>query len=453
MLNLASDLQKFVRNAEAQRVVVALSGGVDSMVLLHVAATLSTPVTAVHVNHGLSPHADQWQQFCEDQCRLLGVDCLSRRVQVESRGYGIEASARRQRYAALAAVLQPGDVLLTAHHRQDQTETFFLRLLRGAGGRGLSAMAPIRPLGQGMLGRPWLTVDKSMLQDYAREHCLSWVDDESNRQTCYDRNFLRSAVLPQLSDRWPDIGARIGQTTVLLREADNLLQEYGLQELAAMARRRERLGESLAIPPLLELSPARRNNALRAWLHLQGYRSPAHSGFVQVPDLCRARDDANPVLLWGDCELRRYRQRLYCLPGGILASAPGPAVASWNVQHALRLADGSVLSATSSCAGLRADRAYQIAFRQSGVQPALSKLERLRARPHDRHHSQRLKKLLQEYALEPWLRDRVPLLWEGDQLAAVGDLWVERDYFVSSTATDVAATGPGMQLTWGWQTD
>ncbi len=453
MLNLASDLQKFVRDAEARRVVIALSGGVDSMVLLHVAATLPLPVTAIHVNHGLSPRADQWQQFCEDQCQRLDIVCLSRRVEVENRGYGIEDSARRQRYGAVAAVLQPGDMVLTAHHRQDQAETFFLRLLRGAGLRGLSAMAPIRPLGQGMLGRPWLHVDKSILQDYARVHQLSWVEDESNTQTRYDRNFLRSAVLPLLRDRWPDIGARIGQTAGLLREADNLLQEYGLQELAVMARRRERLGESLAITPLLALSAARRNHALRTWLHLQAYRSPAYSCFDQVPDLCMARDDANPVLIWGDCELRRFRQRLFCLPAGVLATGPGPALASWNGQGALQLADGSVLSARSSAAGLRADRSYRISFRYAGGQQAGAPQGRLRAQPHNRHRSQRLKKLLQEYALEPWLRDRVPLLWDGDQLAAVGDLWVERGYYVSPAATGATATGPGIQLAWGWQTD
>src|SRR5690606_24689067 len=120
-----------------------------------------------------------------DQCRRLDVVCLSRVVQVENEGYGIEASARRQRYAELAALLQPGDLVLTAHHRQDQTETFFLRLLRGAGWRGLSAMTPLRRMGQGMLGRPWLHVDKVDLEVYARAHHLNWVEDESNRQTRY----------------------------------------------------------------------------------------------------------------------------------------------------------------------------------------------------------------------------------------------------------------------------
>lgn len=448
MLDLASDLRKFVLNTGANRLVVALSGGVDSMVLLHVASTLSLPVIAAHVNHRLSPQADHWQQFCEVQCSLLGIACHSRRIQVENQGYGIEAAARRQRYDVLATLLQPGDMLLTAHHRQDQTETFFLRLMRGAGWRGLSAMAPLRPLGQGTLGRPWLDVNKANLQEYARIHQLTWVEDESNQQTCYDRNFLRSAVLPHLSGRWPDLDIRVGQAAQLLHEADSLLQEYGVQELAGMARRCERLGESLAIQPLLGLSPARRNNAMRAWLRNQGYRPPTRRCFDQVSELCNAGIDRNPVLTWGDCELRRYRQRLYCLPAGQLVRSPGSAAGEWNGQHQLRLADGSVLSALPSSAGLRADCCYQINFRQEGDGQG-----RLRAQPHDRHHSQRLKKLLQEYALEPWLRDRVPLLWDGERLAAVGDLWVEKDYFVSRADPDSVAPTPGMQLAWGWQID
>src|SRR5690606_5912981 len=170
-------------------------------------------------------------------------------------------------------------------------------------------------------------------------------------------------------------------------------------------------------------------------------------------DLCGARVDANPVLAWGDCELRRYRQRLYCLPAGVLATIPGQGVAYWNGQEAFRLDDGSVLSASLFLEGLRADRPYRIGFRQPdpghpGVRP-----ENIRAQPHDRHHSQRLKKLLQEYALEPWLRNRVPLLWDGDHLAAVGDLWVEQGYFISRTVTDDAVAAAGMRLAWGWQID
>jgi tRNA(Ile)-lysidine synthase len=424
MISLPQLIHQFVNDLTGvRRVVLAVSGGVDSMVLLHatVGAQLPQPLLVVHVNHQLSPFAATWQAQVRDCCDSLGVDCVSMTVHVKAEGAGLEEAARQARYQAIERHLHPGDLVLMAHHQQDQVETFFLRLTRGAGVRGLAGMAPLRDWGFARLGRPFLTIDRTVIDAYARHHGLSWVEDESNANEHFDRNFLRLNVIPLLRRRWPKMPSQVGQAMDWLRESDNLLNEFADADLLHCHPRRERLGVSMEMAPLLRWSAPRRHNLLRRWLALHGYRSPSRKRLAELDSLFTARQDQNPLLYWGDCELRRYRERVYCLPAGW--QQPSPAPQSCATDESLMLGNSRVewISASS---GLRPGN-YKVVVRDLAPHAQ-------RAHPMGRVHSQSLKKLLQEYGLEPWLRDQVPLIFQNERLVAVGDLWIEKSAAVES---------------------
>ena len=401
---------------------VALSGGVDSVVLLHALRQLGFPVRALHINHGLSASADHWQRFCESLCREWGVACYAERVAVVNGGGGIEEAARQARYRVFEQQLSVGDALLTAHHRDDQAETLLLRLMRGAGPKGLGAMAEVRPLGQGRLLRPLLGVSRQQLEAYARDHRLQWVEDESNRDTDFDRNFLRHEIMPLLEARWPEFGERWQQSAELCRDTQQLADILAEQDLQGADMRAERLGHSLALAPLQRLTPARRGQLLRLWLSRLGGDMPERAHLAEVEQqLIAPRPDSEAQVSWGNVCLRHFRGRLYRLPSRQQSSGKaGTEVAlSWTTNNGLSLPDGGSLGAerlvadASDCL-LRLSAQVQVRWRRGGE----------RCKPVGRRHSQVLKKLLQEYELEPWLRNRVPLVYIDNQLAAVGDLWV-----------------------------
>ncbi|PCO04623.1 tRNA lysidine(34) synthetase TilS [Microbulbifer flavimaris] len=386
---------------------MALSGGLDSTVLLHLLSAEGEPVSAVHVHHGLSPNADEWADHCAELADSLGIPLVTRQVVVEASA-GLEAAARDARYGVFDQLLEPGDQLLLAHHGDDQVETFFLRLLRGAGPQGLSGMRSCRSLGRGTLLRPLLNVARSELESYAREHELSWVEDESNRDLRFDRNYLRTRVLPLLSDRWP-LRHRVQRAARNLEESAVLLRELAKSDLSDCRRRPERLGESIALELFLALRPERQRNLLRSWAESLGGAWPSALQLAELDQqLASAEADRQPAVPLGRMVARRFRDRLFLTPA--LPELPGSFSVMWDGQSVLQLAG-------RGCLGRLPDwpaALYRVTFRRGGE----------RARPLERQHSQTLKKLMQEYGLEPWLRDRVPLIFEGERLLAVGDLFL-----------------------------
>ncbi|WP_404940808.1 tRNA lysidine(34) synthetase TilS [Pseudomonas chlororaphis] len=252
---------------------IAFSGGLDSTVLLHLLAQLRQrhrlpPLTAIHVHHGLQAAADAWPEHCRTQCEALGVPLQIVAVQVQP-GASLERAAREARYAAFEEAAGGNELLLTAQHRDDQAETLLFRLLRGAGVRGLSAMPASRALGQGHLLRPLLDVSRDELERYARDHQLHWIDDPSNQDRQFSRNYLRHQVFPLLTARWPQAASSMARSAAHLREARELLDELAIIDLraAALGVEFEWLGlPSLALAPLVGLSEARQRNALSHWL-------------------------------------------------------------------------------------------------------------------------------------------------------------------------------------------
>lgn len=400
---------------------VAYSGGLDSSVLAHGLSARLPSVRLVHINHQLSPLAGQWQSHCERTARHWGLTLETVAVDVSPDGGGVEEAARQARFRAFASVLGPGDILLTAHHADDQAETLLFRAVRGSGLTGLSGVPPERSLtlengGEALLLRPLLPVPRSQILAYARGQGLEWVEDDSNSDTRFDRNFLRTHCLPVLEDRWPGAGERMALSAGLLRQSLEVLERYLAVDLARCKPRDERLGSSLSITALKALAGDLQPLILRQWIAGLAMVPP---GPVQLGELFKildADEDTQPAVDWGDgdrgCSIRRYRQRLYALPR---RSVPEPQELSWDLQSPLPLADGSQLLARPADTGLPPGQ-YRVRFRQGGE----------RCQPEDRARSQTLKKLLQEYALEPWLRDRVPLVYRDSELVAVGDLWLQQ---------------------------
>lgn len=424
-----------------QRLWVGFSGGLDSCVLLHALASLKLPVSlcALHINHQLSPNAQDWQQHCAAVAAELGVNFFAERVTVERTGRGLEEAARAARYAAFVRHIQTDECLVTAHHADDQAETLLLRLLRGAGPRGLAAMSPRRPLGVGYLLRPMLEFTREELEYYAQVHKLRWVEDESNRDTDYDRNFLRQSVLPLLRQRWPQLRRRFIHTAELCAENEWLLMEIAAEDLATADVRPERLGQSINLETISQWSVSRRHNLLRQWLRAQDLETPERTQLAQVEQqLITGRADAEAAVNWGKVVLHRYRGRLYVVPAAALYRYGAAAIVTVGTGDMdTLLPDGGHLrfeyvERVSGAGYLRADLPdLSLRWRQGGE----------RCQPEGRAHSQTLKKLLQEYALEPWWREQLPLIYCGEQLAAAGDLWICKGFSASPGQ-------PGYRLSW-----
>lgn len=399
------------------RFAVALSGGLDSTVLLHAShAALRQrepgALRAIHINHGLSPHADAWEAHCRAQCAALGIALHVERVQIRREdGASLENLARQQRYAAFESQLGDGDILLMAHHLDDQAETFLLRTLRGAGPRGLAAIPARRALGKGLLLRPLLGCTHASLQSWALSRHLQWVEDESNASLKHDRNYCRHEVLPRLEARWPSYRESWLRSAQLAQDADELNDA-----LAQLDFEQVRTGSLTVLDTdrLQALSSARQRNVLRYWLQLAGAPDPGWNVLTHiVSELLSASPDAQPELRWREAGLsvvvRRHKGCLYLQK--LMQSIATSAQYEWNPQDTLHLpSNGCVYALALEGQGLRVPEGAQISlrYRQGGE---VCRLAGRRSRP--------LKKILQDANIPPWLRERIPLVHVGDELVCI----------------------------------
>ena len=391
---------------------VAFSGGLDSTVLLHLLADLAQHhrfprLAAVHVHHGLQAAADAWPEHCQALCDALGVPLQVIHVQVLA-GASLERAARAARYGAFERLTASNELLLTAQHRDDQAETLMFRLLRGAGVRGLSAMPPVRPLGDGHLLRPLLDVSRAELESYAVEHQLSWVEDPSNADHQYSRNYLRQQVMPVLMARWPQAVLSMSRSAAHLSEARGLLDELAIMDLDAVQGASDwpwLALPSLPLAPLLPLSTARQRNALSHWLSRFG-RLPDTDHWRGWDNLRDAGSEGRPVWRLADGELHRAAGRIWWLSGVWLQPVDGRL--QWlDPQKPLPLPDNGQVSFL----GPAPTGSLHIRYRQGG------EIMHLAGRGH-----RDLKRLLNESGLPGFVRGRLPLLYQDDRLLAVANL-------------------------------
>jgi len=394
---------------------VGFSGGLDSAVLLHLLAAWrrrrsgAPPLSAVHVDHGLQPSSAEWPAHCARVCDAVGVPLLQRTAIVCRSG---EAGAREARYRVFADVLAEGGVLFLAHHQDDQVETFFLRLLRGAGAEGLAAMPERRALGRGLLVRPLLDRPRAALEDYARCRGLDVVEDPTNLDTGIDRNFLRAEVLPLIASRWPAYRRTVSRAAGHMATTVDLLR--GTLDLPPTLY--SSAGDpGLALAALTESTVAIAARRLRDWLRLARCQAPDRASLDEfLRQLRQASPDAAPRLDAGSYSLQRYGEAVYLLPD-FPCNAPVRPVPLAAGQSVTVPGVGEVsLVAAPEGVYLGPGDAPHLQWRRGGE----------RCRLPGRRGRISLKNYLRERELPPWWRDRVPLLYLGDELLAVADLAV-----------------------------
>ena len=418
-LNADSALSPWMESiVSAPQILVGLSGGLDSVVLLALLCEHIDPqrICALHINHGLSPNADLWQALAAEHCDQIGVLFHAEKVEVRSSGEGIEAAARHARYAVFERLLEPEGLLFLAHHADDQIETVLYRLLRGSGPKGLSGMPNRRSIGAGTLIRPLLPWRKSELQRCAQQRNLQWIEDESNADNSFDRNYLRNKVIPNIALKWPDYAQSLQRSAQLGSDAEELSKALAGEDILGLDPRVERAGWSISIESLQSVSLLRQRNILRHWSGFNNLPMPGPKIIDEILEsVISARRDAEPKVVWQSQRWARFQGRLYMLREQAF-QAHSELSLQWDMQSPLVLAAGGLLCTEETMGrGLSAEiSSVQIRYRQGGE----------RCKPVGRAHSNSLKKLLQAYGLQPWWRDRIPLLYVQDKLVAVGDLWV-----------------------------
>lgn len=425
--SINESLHDFVADAP---LCVALSGGMDSVVLLHCLLSLKkfSSIRALHINHQLSDNANSWQRHCESLCAHLEVPLTSIVVDVRSElganQEGLENAARNCRYQAFEENIGSGETLLLGHHADDQYETMLLRLMRGAGVRGLSAIPISRALGQGVLVRPLLAIARQQLLDYAQNSQLSWIEDESNQNSQYDRNFCRNEVLPLLATRWPSYRSSWAKSSQLLGEADELMQALAEIDIAAAATEEVAV---LNLGTLHLLSPARLRNTIRYWLLGLGQGDIGWRKLNAIVDAFAATQKNTRVLLeTTDLRLIVHAGYLHALPPKQVLMEQ---CLSWSLdqEECVLPGNGSLrLTPSGNKPTMSIDRArmehVQIRYRQGGEEL------KLLGRP-----TKSLKKLLQEANIKPWLRECIPLVFVADQLAFVPGIGVAENYASGTT--------------------
>ncbi len=416
---LFTRLSQLLRGFPDVSLCVALSGGVDSSALL---TALATPrrarprLRAIHVDHGLHPNSGLWSAHCRTLARGLKVplEVVATRVE-RARGESLEAAARTARYALLEANLSAGEVLLTAHHEDDQLETVLLQLFRGSGVAGIAAMPEITAFGRGILARPLLGCARSQLEEWARAKRVAWVEDDTNADEGLDRNYLRRRVLPLLRERWPGIASSVGRSARHAARAQKLLDEVARRDIERAAD-----GDGLAASALRALSPDRRRNAVRFWIARSGFTVPDTRRLDEIcGPLLQARPDANPRVSWGDLVLRRERGRL-SISNVRRTSGSGALEWNWIARTTCDLPDaGGQLELSQDLRGpldLDALPTLLTVRTRSGGE---------RLRPRRGGPTRALKSLLQEAHVPPGERARLPLVCSGGRVLAVADLWLD----------------------------
>lgn len=422
---------------------VAFSGGLDSCVLLSLAHALQQRAAAdhpgsghfapfalyaIHVNHGLSPHAGDWEAFCRERCDALGIELIVEDVRIDrSIGPSLENLAREQRYAVFHRHLQAGHGLLMAHHLDDQSETFLLRALRGAGPRGLGAMPARRPLGQGWLLRPLLGCPRAELERYARQQHLRWIEDESNHSIDFDRNYLRHEVLPRIESRWPAYRHNWQRSAALAADAEELLAQLAELDLADIPHSTQAGSLTLGCNALSKRDPSRQMNVLRQWLRRSGVPEPGYHLLQQiVREMIPAGADAQPQVSWHVAQqsflMRRHQGVLHLTTVLPDPPADGDEIPLTPGRPASLPGNGTVTLTLGDHALPRAVQRFTVRYRCGGES---LRLQGRRHRP--------LKKILQESALPPWQRERLPLLFADDELVAIAGIGVAEGWDVQFT--------------------
>lgn len=449
-----TDFQDILRHqlslSSGSKVVVAFSGGLDSHVLLHILSRIATDypisLSAIHIDHCLQEESGQWAAHCQQVCDGLDVPLVIRRVDIiQQRGMSLEAQARDARYAAIADELPAGGVCMTAQHLDDQSETVLLQLLRGAGVHGLAAMPMDKPFNNGKLMRPLLNYSRKALQQYAGQHDLQWVEDPSNRDNRFDRNYLRNVVIPLLQKRWPGFNRSLSRSSRHAASARLLIDEQASSDLQSCFV----VSNEFTLPAiayldmnsLRKLSPVHQQNTLRYWVRMHELPMPGDDRLQTLLGLIEKSSPSGSIDWQGGA---------FCLDGDTLwlctepvGDVPAPVDCDWDLSGEL-LIQGTQLQLSAIA---RADEGLSArAIGDTGVQVRFRRGQEV-CRMSGEHGTKALKKVLQDLAVPPWQRKLMPLIYLDDELVAIPAVWTNPHYlpakgekgYLFSLATSVAA--------------
>lgn len=428
MLNEATLIK--IRQSRARRLIVGFSGGMDSHVLLHalVRSEVSIPIHALHVNHGLSPRADAWQQHCAAICTGLGIEFTAINVQVDA-GSGMEARARDARYGAFARFLEPRDLLLLAHHADDQIETVLLTLLRGGNRPGVSGMPAERAIGKARLQRPLLDIERRVIERYAVQQNLSWIEDQSNKDTGMNRNYLRHRVLPAIRERWPDMAKTLRKKLTRDDEFFQLLDDIGSNDIVAISAGRG----AISVIGLAALDSARRKNVVRYWAASFNLPLPGDGALSGLSLMLNAADGAAPLINWLSVCLRRFGEVIFLTSE--LVAFDASIRFSFDDRPVIETGAGKLTVSHVKGRGVVLGDLHEVSvrFRCGG--------ERIRV-----GRNRTLKNIFQAAGVPVWLRDRLPLIFQGEELVAIAGLPAFDVAMCVASASEAQPTETGVQF-------
>ena len=367
-----------------KNIVIALSGGIDSVVLLHfLNSHYPGNIRAVHINHNLSKHSKDWSLFCKELCHKQDIEFKSIDINIKTSS-NIEENARKKRYNSLKSELSKNEVLCTAHHQEDQSETFLLQLFRGSGVAGLASMPKMKSFADAFLYRPFLNISKQLIVDYATKYNLDWVEDDSNINLNFKRNLLRLEFIPKLESGFEGVIKNISRSAYHQSEALKLindLAEIDIEKFNLV------INHKIQVLPLTELPERRVANVLSYYIAQRGFLMPSNKVLTELISVLRAKDDAKVILKWHLYEVRRYDNELYFF-------------------------DGEPDRSNEDCPlfnKLKDQTNFTIRFRQDGQ----------RVRLKGKKHSSSLKKILQSANIPPWERDKLRMYYINDTLVGM----------------------------------
>ncbi|MCS6235965.1 tRNA lysidine(34) synthetase TilS [Shewanella baltica] len=455
--NLSEHIRAFLTAqslAPRCKLVLAYSGGVDSEVLAFGLSQFARQhpefsYQLVHVHHGLSDNADSWAQHCLERGQHYGLPVTVERVTV-NRGprLSLEAEARKVRYQAIERHLSANDVLLTAHHEDDQLETILLALKRGQGPKGLAAMGQVQALAQGRQLRPLLDISREQIEAYAKQQGLVHIEDESNQDDKYDRNFLRLEIIPRLKARWPSIATTASRSAALCAEQQATLDVQVSERLPLWLIQAPYHTQSVfKLDGFAEQSADWQALLLRGFIESQGFALPSKVQLNQIiAQLLTAKDDAKVHIRVGECEIRRFANQVYLFKYQTRMRNVKPA--SWTfpsqllnplVQGLITQLDVTQLDVTS--AEVTCGEPIRLSASKQGPRARFPRPDEVvsvryqlagqcRCHPHSRGKGRELKKLWQEFGVPPWVREKIGFVFYNEQLVMAIGLWVEKSFIV-----------------------
>ena len=419
--NLNELITNEIASLGVAKFTIALSGGVDSMVLLDLlskAKRSSDVIKAIHINHNLHESSKEWVNFVKDACKKYKLPLIIESINPKQEGFGLEAEAREQRYKKFKEIILDNECLLTAHHLDDQIETTLFRIFRGTGLDGLRSIRKKAKFGKGLLCRPLINIPREAIEHYAKLNDIKWIEDPSNKNIDFDRNYLRNNIVPSIKKRWPNAQKTITRLSSLAENNQKLLHELAKEDIGEIEK-----FNVLDIGILSNKSSLRINNIFRFMILKNKMGIPSLKVLENAIETLKNAKSDSPIITWDGFSIRRYKNTLYFFNPDLKQDEIRPLKMKWFIDETINLGGnrGSIQARFIKGQGIalnKCPKSLEIKYRKGGEQ----------IKPSGHKITKSLKNLFQENNVLPWVRDQIPLFYLDEELISVGDLWFNQDY-------------------------